>query len=159
MTALYRLLYRSHCAFDGAPEEVEAKVVAMVESARPANERSGVTGALLFAADVFVQAIEGPLDAVEETFERICADMRHRDLQLIDFTAAETRAFEEWSMAVVCPSWAFVSLCTAVEAIERTRFAPESSSAVVQLMRAMIVARAAGTDVAELVDVGLQKSA
>ena len=140
---LHRLLYRSHCAIDGTAEEVDREILAIVEASRAANERAGVSGALLAASGVFVQAIEGPLAAIEQTFERICGDMRHTHVQLIDFTTAEARTFGEWSMAAIAPEGELVRLCATLDAVRGARVDPASASATIQLMRSIVVAGSA----------------
>ncbi|MBR0655328.1 BLUF domain-containing protein [Plastoroseomonas arctica] len=140
MATLHRLLYSSHCALDCEPDEVDAQVVSLVENAQQTNARHGITGALLFSSGMFVQALEGPLEAVEATFERICADMRHRDLRLIDFTIAETRAFGEWSMAAINPRGSLENLGADFEAMERMRMDQTNADAAIRIMRSMLTA-------------------
>jgi hypothetical protein len=136
---VHRLLYRSTCAIDGAPAEVDAEVVRIVEAARVLNQRAGVTGALLSVSGVFVQALEGPLRAIESTFERICGDARHRHVQLVDLVAAESRFFEDWSMAAIAPRGDLLRFCATIDAVRGTRVDPASAGAAVTLMRAMIM--------------------
>lgn len=150
MPTLHRLLYRSQCAIPGAPADVEAAVLRLVEAAKAANETCGLTGALLFADGAFVQAIEGPLAAVEATFERICGDRRHAHVQLIDFTTAEERSFAEWPMAMIGAGGRLISLSARIEDADGIRTDPASAGATIQLMRALLVAgpqEAAATDV------------
>lgn len=96
---LYRLVYRSQSNLpaDSADAEVEALVV----RAKLANAAQGITGALLLVDGHFLQAIEGPLDALETLFERICSDLRHRDVQLLELAPAEERMFGAWAMEQV----------------------------------------------------------
>lgn len=93
---LYRLVYRSRANLPEA--EAPAEVARLVARARAANARVGITGALLLADGHFLQAIEGPLDALEALFERICSDFRHREVQLLEFAPAEDRLFSAWAM-------------------------------------------------------------
>jgi hypothetical protein len=96
---LYRLVYRSRSCIpaEDAPVEVDR----LLRRAKAANAATGITGALLLADGHFLQAIEGPLEAVEALFERICSDFRHRDVQLLDFAPAEDRLFRDWAMEQV----------------------------------------------------------
>ena len=55
----------------------------------------------MFNAGCFAQVLEGPRDAVEETFEIIQQDERHGDVSLLAFQPVEHRAFESWSMGFV----------------------------------------------------------
>jgi len=54
---------------------------------------------LLFSAGTFAQALEGPLAAIERTFERIQCDPRHDDVTVLQIAPIERRAFPDWSMA------------------------------------------------------------
>lgn len=96
--ALHRLLYRSRSAIAGADEAVEARVDAILRVASANNARDDVTGALLFSSSVFLQALEGPLPALEAAFERICRDPSHYELEIIEYGAVTERAFGSWSM-------------------------------------------------------------
>lgn len=96
---LYRLVYRSRANLPEA--SAEAEVADLVARARAANARIGITGALLHVDGQFLQAIEGPLEAVEALFEKICSDLRHRDVQLLELAPAEERLFGAWAMEQV----------------------------------------------------------
>ena len=137
---LHRLLYRSLPSIMGSQGEVAAEIAKIVEAAREANAREGVSGALLVAPGVFMQVIEGPPPAVERTFELICGDIRHRHVQLIDFTCVEQRSFPEWSMAALAPAGELVRLCASLDAPQDALADPTSASATIQLMRAMALA-------------------
>ena len=43
--------------------------------------------------------LEGPLAAIERTFERIQCDARHDDVTVLQIAPIERRAFPDWSMA------------------------------------------------------------
>lgn len=94
-----RLLYSSEAALEGTEPEVEQQIASIITRARLRNEAAGLTGALLFASNTFVQVLEGPIAEVEATFERICCDLRHRRLRLLELVVSEERIFEAWSMA------------------------------------------------------------
>lgn len=98
---LCRLLYRSDAALLGSPDEVEAQLDLLIKQAKEANEAAGLTGALLLASGIFMQVLEGPGKTVESTFERICRDLRHRRVRLLELAAVESRSFGDWSMARV----------------------------------------------------------
>lgn len=95
----YRLLYRSDSLLTGTADDVLAQVGALVLDSGMRNAACGLTGALLFTGSVFVQVLEGDAAAIEHTFERICNDLRHRRVTLIEFSRAPARVFGPWSMA------------------------------------------------------------
>ena len=94
-----RLLYVSRCLPDGEDMTSHAQVLELAATSASRNTRAQLTGSLLFVDGTFVQVLEGPADAVESTFERICCDFRHQDVKLIDLVAAQERLFPEWGMA------------------------------------------------------------
>lgn len=68
-------------------------------ASRRNNERTGVTGLLLYNGRRFLQALEGEQAAVDETYHRIKGDARHRSVSLISSREIEARMFPDWSMA------------------------------------------------------------
>lgn len=94
----YRLVYKSRSrGADLSQHDLER----ILEISRRNNAAAGVCGALVFTGDLFGQVLEGPLEAVEATFERIQLDERHTDVEVIAFEPAPTRRFGRWSMAFV----------------------------------------------------------
>ena len=77
------------------------EIEAILAASRTNNSKVGVTGALMFNSGCFAQVLEGPREAVEETFERIQQDERHGDVSLLAFDPVSDRAFETWSMGFV----------------------------------------------------------
>ncbi len=67
-------------------------------AARRQNARRAITGSLICRADLYMQMLEGPRDAVTETFGRILRDDRHLEISLIWTGDAETRLFPHWDM-------------------------------------------------------------
>jgi blue light- and temperature-responsive anti-repressor len=97
--ALYRLAYFSRNAMPGDIEEMKREVQHVLVSARRNNEAANITGALLFNESCFAQVLEGPLAAIESTFERIQRDPRHSDVTVLELAPVELREFPNWSMA------------------------------------------------------------
>lgn len=136
---LHRLLYRSEVDILGSEAEVQAEVVAIVRAAQSANARAGLTGALVYVRGTFVQAMEGPIGPVEATFERICCDLRHRQVELLEFVPATERVFAQWSMARVTPGLGFHQVLPDRHA-EGNAGAP-STKAIIEHMRATLMKR------------------
>lgn len=55
----------------------------------------------MLSGNVFVQVLEGSAVDVTELFGRICADKRHRRVELITFEPAPERLFDEWGLRLV----------------------------------------------------------
>ena len=98
-TPLHRLVYCSRNAIADAHDDVEREVEHILTASRRNNPRDGVTGALLYSEGCFAQVLEGPLAAVERTFERIQCDFRHADVVVLESRRADARMFGDWSMA------------------------------------------------------------
>ena len=103
MTQLHRVLYCSRNLIPGTPEAVAADIRRILAASRRNNARDGITGGLLFSEGCFAQVLEGPLDAIEGTFERIQCDERHSDVTVLQSGPIAARDFPDWSMAFAGP--------------------------------------------------------
>ncbi|MEE2774319.1 MAG: BLUF domain-containing protein [Pseudomonadota bacterium] len=65
---------------------------------RENNIRTGVTGSLIYRSDLFFQFLEGPPDAVMNTYEKIKLDTRHSEIQKILEDITNRRFFASWAM-------------------------------------------------------------
>ncbi|MBR9827020.1 MAG: BLUF domain-containing protein [Alphaproteobacteria bacterium] len=90
---LTRLLYFSYCT-----TEKDMEIDQILQSARKYNAQNNITGALWFDGDIFVQVLEGDRRKVSETYHRIAADTRHRDIELVSCGTVDRRFFHEWRM-------------------------------------------------------------
>lgn len=99
MTELHRLIYVSRSRLTGTPEECEAQILPILTRSRERNLGSGLTGALLFNEDCFAQVLEGHIDDLSRTFERIQRDESHHDIVVLSLEPVAERAFPGWSMA------------------------------------------------------------
>jgi hypothetical protein len=66
--------------------------------ARRANERDGITGALICRADIYMQWLEGPEAQVRAALARIKEDDRHLEVTLHVEDHVAERTFPGWSM-------------------------------------------------------------
>ena len=99
---LHSLLYVSRSTLP--PEQADEVVRQIVASAEFANERIGITGALVFTGTYFAQIIEGDLGDIERLVAKIARDPSHEELKVIERTATSRRRFSVWSMAYMGPS-------------------------------------------------------
>lgn len=102
MPDLYQLVYCSQNKIadaEGIGGALGSEIQAILAKSHANNRRVGVTGALLFSAGCFAQVLEGPLDAVEQTFERIQCDRRHGVVTVLRCGRVAGREFGDWSMA------------------------------------------------------------
>ena len=73
-------------------------ITSIVDVSRFNNARDGVTGALCFNANFFLQCLEGERGAVNETYHRILRDPRHEGALLLRYDEVSKRQFGDWSM-------------------------------------------------------------
>ena len=65
---------------------------------RENNTQTDVTGALICRSDLYFQYLEGPIEAVDNTFKRIRLDTRHSDIHKIKEDKTSRRLFASWAM-------------------------------------------------------------
>lgn len=91
---MYRIVYVSQAVrpmTEGDLEDVLAR-------ARETNERTGVTGLLVYAHPSFLQVLEGDVEAVETAYAAAAASTRHTDLRRTTAHVPGGRRFDQWSM-------------------------------------------------------------
>lgn len=76
----------------------DAMLSGILFEARRCNTRDDVTGALICRADLYLQLLEGPEDAVEAAFERIAQDDRHLEVTRLVRRPITERMFAQWAM-------------------------------------------------------------
>ena len=91
--ALTELIYVSNLV-----GESEHELGAILESSVRHNQLNGITGMLLYYRGGLMQVLEGEDLQVQETYGRICADTRHRDILTLSSSEIPGRHFENWSM-------------------------------------------------------------
>lgn len=98
---LHTMVYRSIPVFSGLLKNYIFEIDQILSTSRRRNETQGVTGALLFNEDRFVQLLEGEEFDVKSTFERIALYSRHEAVELLFDQNTKERRFPAWSMAFV----------------------------------------------------------
>jgi hypothetical protein len=71
----------------------------VLATSRRNNQAAQISGLLVAGGRRFLQALEGPDEAVAATFERIKADPRHFAVVPLSIKHVEAREFGAWSMA------------------------------------------------------------
>jgi hypothetical protein len=65
------------------------------------NQRDGITGALVYDCGRFVQAFEGPPQAVSALLARVSADARCGEPEVLIDQPVNERSLPEWSMHIL----------------------------------------------------------
>jgi hypothetical protein len=98
---LARVIYRSHSLLPQGTDDCTPAVTEILRIARRNNVATGLTGVLLFDGTSFLQAIEGDIGHVESLYESIACDLRHENIEVIEFKPIATRAYRGVPMAYV----------------------------------------------------------
>jgi AcrR family transcriptional regulator len=81
----------------------DSELGTLAASAQTFNAGCGVTGRLLHLSGRFIQAVEGPDNAVAAVLERISADRRHKKLVILLDEQQPARSFAGWHMDHISP--------------------------------------------------------
>ena len=92
---MLQLLYISSSRRADVPLDLDA----LFAQAQANNARDEITGLLYTNGKRFLQVLEGPRTAVEDTFLRIINDSRHHALVLLSRRETSRREFGDWAMA------------------------------------------------------------
>ena len=96
--ALVSVAYKSRSTDPVVDPKTLASILFVAQRRNVADE---LTGALAYGDGHFIQVLEGPEDVVIATMDRICADRRHRGLEIIGPTPITHRMFPDWCMALL----------------------------------------------------------
>jgi len=119
---MYELIYSS-AAITALNDD---ELTILLGTSRHHNEVNGITGLLLHVhtesprSAYFVQLLEGPESAVEQTYERIAKDELHHDVRVLSRGVTSGRKFGSWSMRLEEISTTQVPTADAVEPFEPT---------------------------------------
>ena len=94
---LVRLLYVSRALDPHVKDETDS----ILESARQHNIANGITGILCYGGGIYLQAIEGGRNQVNELYGHIVRDTRHKDVALLHYAEIKERRFGGWTMGQV----------------------------------------------------------
>jgi hypothetical protein len=94
---LIRLLYASRAAGAVNATTVES----ILAQSRTHNPALGITGILCHGGDIFMQVLEGGRGPVNELYNSIVRDPRHRDVVILHYEEVAERRFAGWTMGMV----------------------------------------------------------
>ena len=94
---LVRLMYASRAV----PAIDHEELVTILRQSKANNPTVGVTGVLCFSGGIFLQVLEGGRSAVNRLYNRIAADPRHTEVEVLLYEEIGERRFASWSMGQV----------------------------------------------------------
>ena len=119
---LVRLLYASRSAQPVTGDVLEA----ILAQSRTHNPELGITGILCQSGDIFLQLLEGGRSAVNDLYNQIVRDSRHRDVVILHYEETVERRFGNWTMGQV--NLAKVNPSTLLKYSERPTLDPYAMS-------------------------------
>ncbi|WP_372661093.1 BLUF domain-containing protein [Hydrogenophaga sp.] len=124
---LVRLLYVSRAVDKDSAKAIEA----ILGASRTYNMSHGITGVLCYGGGVFLQAIEGGRNAVNQLYNHIVADARHTEVVVLHYEEITERRFGGWTMGQV--NLAKINTSIVLKYSERPEFDPYAVSGKVSL--------------------------
>ena len=94
---LVRLMYASRAR----PDIQHDELVTILRQSKTNNPPRGITGLLCYSGGIFIQALEGGRQVVNDLYLRIARDPRHEALCLLAYEEIGERRFAGWSMGQV----------------------------------------------------------
>ena len=94
MSKLVQLVYVSLSSKDLSEQSLTDLLVEIREK----NKRQDVTGMLLYHNSSFIQVIEGEQDTIDQLFDKLKKDQRHKNILVLLEHKIDQRSFPNWSM-------------------------------------------------------------
>lgn len=92
--SLHQIIYTSQ-----ASEQFNKRnLLDLLHTSRGYNTIDNISGLLMHRNGYFLQIIEGEQDVVENLFQRLSNDTRHKNIKMILNRTVESRLFSNWAM-------------------------------------------------------------
>ena len=92
--SLRRIIYTSQAS----EQFTKRKLLDLLHTSRGYNTIDNISGLLMHKDGYFLQIIEGEHDVVEDLFQRLSNDTRHKNIKMILDRSVESRLFSNWAM-------------------------------------------------------------
>jgi len=92
-SSLIHLIYFSRAQLSAEPVVRMQQINDIARHAQKKNEFSVITSLLIVDQGYFIQILEGERMSVQETFQRISGDSRHRDVHIVEWREIAKREF------------------------------------------------------------------
>ena len=92
---MHHIIYSSRIAGGMSPTEL----ITLLMGACQANEAVGITGALVYSHERFMQLLEGERQVIQRLYGRIERDERHYEVNKLVDKETRERTFPGWPMA------------------------------------------------------------
>ena len=95
-TDLCQLVYISRITSTGLSSPSTLNDISEIAIER--NQTDEITGILCYGNGYFFQCVEGSEQALTNLKNRLLADERHKNMEILDFSAIDERRFSSWSL-------------------------------------------------------------
>ncbi|MDE3273794.1 BLUF domain-containing protein [Pseudoalteromonas sp. G4] len=95
--SLHQLIYQSREARPLSNQDFAD----ILDVARKFNESQGVTGCLFYNGGWLLQVLEGEQTTIDNLYQKILKDERHKDCNLLYFEPVDKRVFSKWTMGMI----------------------------------------------------------
>ncbi|MDE0492217.1 BLUF domain-containing protein [Psychrobacter sp. A3] len=95
-TDLCQLVYISRITSTGLSSPSTLNDISKIAIER--NQTDEITGILCYGNGYFLQCVEGSEQALTNLKNRLLADERHKDMEILGFSAIDERRFSSWSL-------------------------------------------------------------
>jgi len=112
---MYELIYMSSAINKFSEEEISLLLV----KARHFNIENHITGVLLYIDGDFLQVLEGKKKDIEQLFEKIKRDKRHKGIIVVYEGSKTQRQFSNWSMGFHSTSYEMLRNLVGFEEINK----------------------------------------
>ncbi|MFT7267990.1 MAG: hypothetical protein ACI905_000189 [Roseivirga sp.] len=92
---LYEIVYHSQAK----TSITEVDIQTILQQSRKNNVKKGITGCLLYHKTQFLQLLEGEESQINQLYEIIKNDPRHKNVIILHAEKITDRIFDKWSMA------------------------------------------------------------
>ena len=79
----------------------EADLVAILNTSRDNNQSKNITGMLIYSDGTYIQVLEGEEQDVEEVYQKIIKDPRHKSIIKLADGQLTKRNFPDWTMGFI----------------------------------------------------------
>lgn len=76
----------------------KTELLNILKASKENNRKLDITGMLIYHDGTFIQALEGEADKVDQLYQKIENDTRHRDLTIVSEETILVREFGDWEM-------------------------------------------------------------
>jgi hypothetical protein len=123
MTTLLRMVYVSTSTkpIETTVGTVHSDIGRILMQSRKNNPKQHIGGVLYFSNNYFFQCLEGEQEVVNNLYQKISTDPRHKNVQSISVKRIDERKFGDWSMKYVALKDKVTSL---LNRKEKTEFNP-----------------------------------